>query len=386
MARSRSGSVYERRPGVWECRVTSGGATARSVVRGTEADAWADVRRLEATLGKVPPLGREATLRAVWDAYRASRGQRLAAKTLANYEWHMERVVLPALGGRPAWSLSHADVQALLLTPGWSRDRAARVRRVLSSVLSWAEGAGHVSSNVARGSFELPADPDALDGIDEADDPFAVIEGARSVWGAQTVMEAMPRLRGCALEPCWLACVGAGLRVEEALALRRADIRRIDIGGRMVTQLAVHHATPDAGGRGATKTPRSVRVVAVAEPMGARLWEIAEAVAGRTDPLCTVSASSQNRAWRLMFEPAPESWHPRMAGSRMSRGRLHGLPYVPLSRMRATHATLMQEAGVSDSVASAVQGHSERVAYSNYQRPELTEAAERVGERLTLVS
>lgn len=386
MPRSRSGSVYERRPGVWECRVTVAGQTMRSVVHGDEEAAWTDVARLEGKLRRVPTLGRDATLRAVWGAYRASKGQRLATKTMAGYEWHMERFVLPALGDRMAWSITRADVQRLLLTEGWSHDRAARVRRILSAVLSWAEAEGYVPSNPARGgSFELPDATHAIDHIDEADDPFAAIEGERSVWGADTVLACFDRIRGLPLEPCWLACVGAGLRVEEALALRRADVRRIAVGGRMVTQLAVHHARTDMDKRKATKTARSVRVVAVAEPFGARLWELAEGLPDRGDLLCPTSASNQNRAWRLYFEEPPAEWHPRMGESRKCQGRLYGLPYLSMGRMRATNATLMEEAGVAADLNAAAHGHSEAVSYAHYKRPDTTEAAQRVGELLTLV-
>ena len=55
-----------------------------------------------------------------------------------------------------------------------------------------------------------------------------------------------------------------------------------------------------------------------------------------------------------------------------------------MSRMRATHATLMQEAGVLDSVNAAAHGHSEAVAYAHYKRPD-TAAAGQVGAMLRLV-
>ncbi len=50
--------------------------------------------------------------------------------------------------------------------------------------------------------------------------------------------------------------------------------------------------------------------------------------------------------------------------------------------MRATHETLMQEAGVLASVNAATHGHSQRVSYAHYQRPDLDAAAERMGRLL----
>ena len=389
MPRSKSGSVYERRPGVWECRVTIGGTTLRSVVHGSDQDAWADVRRMESEVGAVPSLGRDATLSDVWAAYRAAHGTRLAPKTMHGYDWLMGSFVLPALGDRLAWSITRSDVQRMMLGSGWSRDRAVRCRRVLSSVLTWAATEGYVSGNPIRtGAMELPSDAGALDALDDADDPFAAIEGTRDVWGVQTVLAAIPLVRGLPLEPCWLACVGAGLRVEEALALRRVDVRRIDVSGRMVTQLAVHHATPDMGGRKATKTARSVRVVSVAEPFGARLWEIASELPDRADLLCNVSAANQNKRWRGYFsEPAsgPTAKHRPKGEDFAYTGRLRSLPYLPMSRMRATHATLMQEAGVPADLNAAYHGHSEDVAYRHYKRPDTTGAASAVGSLFELV-
>ena len=383
MPRPTSGSVYERRPGIWECRVMVDGTTMRETVHGSESDARAVAARMAATMGRVPALGRDATLSDLWAVYAAVRGPRLAAKTLRLYAWHMERFVLPALGERLAWTIGRPDVQRLLLTDGWTRDRAMRCRRILSSVLSWAVAGGYLAENpIKAGGFELPEDTSDADALDDADDPFAAIEDARDVWGADVVLAAIPLMRGLPLEPCWLACVGAGLRVEEALALRRADIRRVDVGGRMVTQLAVHHATPDVGGRRATKTRRSVRVVAVAEPFGARLWELAAPLPDRGDLLCPMSAANQNKRWRGYFEPlddGPTSKHRPKGEDFCYRGRLASLPYLPMGRMRATHETLMQEAGVPADVNAAYHGHSEAVSYAHYKRPDTAAAADALG-------
>lgn len=52
------------------------------------------------------------------------------------------------------------------------------------------------------------------------------------------------------------------------------------------------------------------------------------------------------------------------------------IPYIPLSRMRATHETLMQSVGVSDSLNSRLHGRSTiAVGYSNYLEPQEAELA-----------
>jgi hypothetical protein len=77
-----------------------------------------------------------------------------------------------------------------------------------------------------------------------------------------------------------------------------------------------------------------------------------------------------------------------MSEARKCRGMLVGeppLPYLPLSRMRNTHATLMQQAGVLDSINAAMHGHTERVAMRHYLRPDTTEATVEVSRKLRLV-
>lgn len=385
------GSWREVRPNVWQVRVSNGYKSDGSrrvvtrTVHGAEDDARREAERIADELGRSPSMLRGVTFGNVWARYLERRAPKLAKKTVSSYAWVIKKDWMPRFEQTDVSAISHADIQAALLS--MTHDRAIRAKRVISAVLSWAVSVGMVDENAAQGAYELPRSDETTKDAQLFDsDPFAAIEGSRGVWDARTVMAAFPLMRGLPLEPCWLACVGAGLRVEEALALRRLDVRRIAIAGRMVTQLAVHHARPDTEEYKATKTSQSVRIVAVAEPFGARLWEVAETITDGHALLCPLSAANQNRAWRLYFQAPPETWHKRMGESRKCQGRLHGLPYQPMSRMRATHATLMQEAGVLDSVNAAVHGHSEQVAYANYKRPDLTDAAAQVGSYLSLVS
>jgi hypothetical protein len=235
--------------------------------------------------------------------------------------------------------------------------------------------------------FELPGDTGDAWANEEIwdDDPFAAIESGRDVWDARTILEAMPRMRGLPLEPVWLAMVGGGLRLEEAFALRGIDVRRIDVGGRMVTQVAIHHAKTDIGERKRTKTPHSVRIVAIIDPFGERYYELAQQV-GRRDAVCSVDPANQNKRWRGYFAAPPSDpdklkHRPKKAGF-VHRSALYGLPYVPLSRMRASHSTMMQEAGVLDSLNAAAHGHTQDVARSHYMRGDTNMASEMTREYL----
>lgn len=387
--RSRLGSKRKMPNGRWEVRVGNGyraDGRQRVVTERVDTEEEADrrIREIAEELGRRPDLARGIALGALWDAYRADKGERLTRKTMYDYDWLMGRFWLPAMGDRDISRIGRAEVQAVLLTI--PRTYAKRALGVLSSALTYAVSRGALVDNPLRGaSFEMPGDTGSAWDDPEAfeDDPFAAIEGGRDVWDARTVMRALPLMRGLRLEPAWLAMVGGGLRLEEAMALRRADVRRVEVGGRMVTQAAVHHARTELDGVKRTKTRHSVRIVAVMEPFGERLWEVASAVGDRKALLCDVSTSRQNKLWRSYFDEPPTSKHaPRC---KVVRGSLLGLPYVPLSRMRATHATLMQEAGILDSVNAAVHGNTEKVLYANYQRPDLTDAAAKTSDYLRLV-
>lgn len=342
---------------------------------------------LAANLGMDINLGRGLTLSRWWDAYKATRGKRIAKVTLERYGTEMRGTWLPALGSKDITLISHADIQDVVIQAK-TRSMAKERIKALSAVLTHAVREGKLSANPCRSApFELPGDVGKADlsGIDYESDPFAAIEGVRNVWDIDTVLLAMDRLRGLPIETCWLAMIGAGLRREEALALHWRDVRRIKVAGREVTQIAVHAANTAVDGIGTTKTKKSVRIVAMVEPFGSRLWELA---GDRDDLICGLSPKNISRRWRMMWEPLKAGKHmPKEPATHVARGVMLADPEVPfihLKQMRATHATMMQAAGVSDSLNAAMHGHSERVAYTNYLMPDSTVAAQKVGQLIVM--
>jgi len=382
--------------GRWLARIQSGCKEDGSprVVTSThdteaEAEAWLLAKSVE--LGKRPDLNAGITLRTLWKAFKADREGRLANSTLRRYDGCMERHWLPAIGDVDISTITVALVQRVLdAVPG--RTDAKQCKAALSSTLTWAQRNDLLRENPIRGaSFTYPGDTifawEDESAFDE--DPFAAIERSRDVWGAKTVMEAFGRMRGLPLEPVWLAMVGGGLRMEEAFALRGMDVRRTEVNGQQVTQVAVHHAENAQDGRHRTKNRRSARIVALLEPFGERYWELASSVS-RDARVCPVSPNNQSRTWRKLFEGLPEEEErrkhvPKKAGF-VHKATLKDLPYIPLSRMRATHETLMQEAGVLDSINAAMHGHSELVSYRHYQQADTVEAARKASTYLRVVS
>lgn len=353
----------------------------------TEEEADRVALELAARLGRSPDLGNGITLERWWQAYQATRGQRIARATLERYSVEMNGTWIPALGQRDITLITHADIQSVVLKAE-TRSKARERIKALSAVLTHAVREGKLESNPCRSAaFELPGDVGKADlsGIDYESDPFAAIEGVKDVWDVATVLRAMERLKGLPLESCWLCMVGAGLRREEALALHWRDVRRIEIAGRDVTQIAVHAANTAKDGVGITKTQKSVRIVAMVEPFGARLWELA---ADREALVCSVSPKNCSRRWRSMWEPISDSKHmPKEPATHIARGVMlqePAVPFVHLKQMRATHETMMQAAGVSDSLNAAAHGHSQRVAYRHYMQPDNVAAAQQVGQLIVM--
>ena len=384
------GNVEKLPSGMYRARVTVGERADGSRRQDTKtfdservAELWCYTHAAE--MGAHPEGLAGVTLKTLWELYKDERGEQLAKTTLETYTWHMSARVLPELGEMDITAITHADIQRVLST--MTHSTASKARTALSAVLSYGVKTNLLSENVMRrADFKIP-EPKTLDIDDDAwdDDPFAAIEGELEVWDDKTVFSCFDLIRGLPLEPVWLACVGAGLRVEEAMALRPADVRRVKIEDVEVTQLAIHHATTRVEDRRKTKTQKSVRVVTMLEPFGTRYIELCDGVE-RKKPVCKASASRQNKAWRSYFEPP--KIHKRMSPARVVRGRLQELPYIPLSKMRNTHATLLQQAGVMDSMNSWMHGNSEKVIYEHYLRPDTTKVTINASNkiRLNLVS
>lgn len=379
MAKRRIGSITELPSGRFQATVTLGrradGKKRRhSKTFSSRADAETWVLSEYARMGEVPTEG--VTVGMAWEAYEADKGRRLATATLRSYGWYMHDC------WEGIWDTDVRDVDVPLVQgeiSKMSHAKAKHAKAVISSLLTWCASVGVLARNPLTGHrFELP--PDARLGPDDDVwdvDPFGAIEDTRDVWDALTAIRCLDMIRGLPLEPAWLSCIGAGMRVEEAMALRGMDLRRVaqGVGGSVVevTQAAIHHARTNVDETKGTKTRRSVRIVPYLEPFGERMWEIARDIAPQ-ELVCPASAANQNKRWRGYFDDPPTSkhWDPRCE---TYKGRLHGLPYIPLSKMRRSHETLMQEAGVLDSINAAMHGHSGQVARDHYMRASSTEAS-----------
>lgn len=254
------------RPGVWEIRVSVGytsEGTQRRVSRrvsGTSSDADREIALLTAEMGASPMLGDPRTVADYWPQFvRRCEMKGLARGTISGYESEWRLRIGPRFGGCRWADIRYRDVQQWLW--GMTHAQAVKSVRVLKRLINCAVDDELVDRNVLdHRRIDYPVDHV---------DPLA----PRPVmWGAAQVAECMGRLAGDMAEPLWLALVGGGLRVEEALALWWDDVTfvpvtHMDGTDGVVAHLSVTKAWTEADGLKVTKNAFSTRMVPVPDPL-----------------------------------------------------------------------------------------------------------------------
>jgi len=360
------GSITQKKNGKYLVRVSNGYRRdgSRNVVSktcATLAEAQKVRKQLVLAAGKSENFGDGITLDEYWSTYfLPAREGRITKAALADYELHYRVHLSPALGWREIDTIRHAEVQALVLTK--SRGTAEHVVKTLRAILRDAWLNELLDVEPMRRPIQLPPANPQLD-----------------VWSAEHVAAAMERMRGSNIEALWLLMVGAGLRREEAYALYWRDIGFAEVT--TITGEFDYHCTvlvddavTIADGRKDVKTAFSRRMAVVPEPFASRL----HALIGDPDaPICALSLGRVSRAWASMWSEPPKrkdgtSYELTDAKYHMGRMVGSGVPFVPLSRMRATHETIMQSAGVPDTLNARIHGRSEvsKVGYRHYLNPQ----------------
>lgn len=322
-------SIDETRPGVWRVRVTHGRKpdgsrrTVSVTVHGSKSDAEAEARRLSVAMGASASYGSGLTVgEYVYSVFLSTRSN-LKRKTLIGYESDYRLHVAPVFDSVKLEDVTRPMVQAWLskLPPASAR----HYFRTLSAIMGGAVDDGCLAEpvNLSRMRFPRRVQPVPVS------------------WGVAEVAECLERLDGSPIMPLWLVMVGAGLSRSEACALEWSDVSTAG----PYAVVSVNKALTASDGLGDTKNAYRRRVVPVALPFGARLLELA----------------ADGRLWPWSPDHASKFWR------RLFSDTLDGLPYVPLNRMRATHETLLQLAGVVDSVNARIHGRSNvQTGYRHY--------------------
>lgn len=357
---------------VWEVAVSSGyrsDGRQRRVTRrvhGTERDADTALGRLAIEMGKSPHVGDSMTLADYWAWYYAPSLDGLANVTREGYEAAWRNHVAPAFGDRDMTSLSRVEVRRWLLSieaPVARRNAMKLLRQVLNAAMDDELLESHPLQRPVR----LPQPRSERARLWGAGEVVACID---HMWMDSSMARFLPPV---------LLMAGGGLRREEAMAAERRHCAWLTepTGARMCL-VSVEGAYTPRDGYKATKTAQSTRVVAIPDPFASMLDE--------TMPECgpCVWPRSLARAW-VPYDPDAMSraWH----GMFSCHGGTLDLPYITVNQLRAVHETMMQRAGVEDSVLSSFHGHSQiNTDYKHYLSPDVDSymaAARLLGDSLS---
>jgi integrase len=285
----------------------------------------------------------------------ARRREDLRPKTVTEYGYAVERLIVPSLGKVPLADLTPALIQQWqdLLAPtpeARGAAAAAGALRVLRSALSDAERMGLIARNPARLARAARRGRRAREGF--------TLEEARAILRAA---------EGERLEPLFRFLLYSGMRAGEALALRWSDV---DLEGGMV---AVRRALVYVRGRmveGPPKTKASGRTFALPSPA---LEALREQRARQAQERLAAGPSWPDHD--LVFTArngSPLNLSNVDADFRRVRARA-GVRPLPLHSLRHAAASILLGAGVPVAVAAKMLGHSVEV-FSEVYADLLTEA------------
>lgn len=254
--------------------------------------------------------------------------KRCRPSTLATYQLYIDKWIVPHLGKRRLDRLRPDHVRALyslMEAEGKSDATRRQVHAILRRALVVAERDNRIPSNPAakvdpppvgqgtHGKFTLPEARRILDVVAAMDD------------------DPIARAR-------WMVALLAGLRQGEALGLRWTDV---DLEGWvMEIRRAAQRIRKEGIHIVPLKSKSAERDVPMVDPVHAALAAITDRdgyVFGGDKP------KDSRKDWR--------EWRELLAAAEV--------PILPLHAARATTASLLSEAGVSDTIISEILGHSQ---------------------------
>lgn len=254
------GSIYQRKDGRWAGAVEMGwqdGKRRRKTVYGRTRREVADkVREVQQQIEQGIPIPPERLTVAQWLSRWLQTGlsQSASPNTVANYQWVIERHLIPALGPIRLKSLTPSDVDTMLKAKaagGLSPSSCMRMRSVLRMALHQAESEGLIHRNVAT-LTKTPA--------------LTHAKGrALTVQQAKALLEATKDSR---LEAALLTMLLMGLRPGEATGLTWTAID-LDSGVLHVEKALLRE--PSGLRLGPPKTPKSRRSLAMPSAVQAAL-------------------------------------------------------------------------------------------------------------------
>lgn len=346
--RSKYGSKQQIAPNKWRLFVSAGrksdGKRRRmsKVFEGTESEADAELMRFAYECGNTAMICESMTLHDYfWLCFSPERHKTTTRANAMNYDSIYKCHIDLPLGRLRLCELDYPTIKRWVLSlPPQS---AQAYVTALRAILNQAFYDGAMKTAVMRDyQYKLPR------GKGKAPLP---------VWGAREVKRCLDALDGDPLYCLWLVMVGGGLSRSEALALDWESILWEPRGSHWVAHVNVAGAYTAKDGEKPPKNDRRYRRVPIMPLFADRLYKHRA-----TGAICKGA-----RGGRMSPNQIPNKWKALFA----TDGKLAGLPFVQIGRMRATYSTLMQRAGIDSTIINAMQGRAEnsRVLYTNYLNP-----------------
>ena len=367
-----TGSVRQRRRGVWQIRWEEVGRSRTETVHGTKTEAeavlaerLAEARRLKAVgLYSTDPRLTVGEWLRIWLDHTAKQSVR--ATTYEGYERIVERELVPGLGDIELRRLGVAEVQTYVNersgTPHWARFQ----RSVLRSALSEAERQGLVPRNVAK-LVRMPVPP----------------RKEREPLTQEQAKVFLSAIEGDRLEALYKLAMGTGMRQGELLGLTW-DAVDLDEGVLTVSR-ALKHTKEHGYFLDEPKTAKSRRTLWLVEPLREALrahrhrQKFERAMAG---------SGWLGDDWNLVFPRADGHPYDGLSVTKRFQRKLAqaGLPRLRFHDLRHGAATYLLSADVPMRVIMEQLGHSQMATtadlYSHVLPEVQRDASERIGEAL----
>ncbi len=356
MSRRRGGgegSIRERRPGLWEARVTVGfDAHGRQLRRSIYGKTRADVAaRMTASLAKladgVAPASDRQKLRDFLASWIEAQTN-IRPNTKRRYRGLIDHQIVPLLGGLRLGQLTPQHVGMALqqaVASGLAPRTANHARAVLRTALADAQRWGTVTRNAAALA-----------------EPLEVARHRNAAVRPEEARAILDAFAGSDLEAVVATAIYLGMRQGEILGLRWNDV---DIDNRLIkvtTALqrvpAAERPSPEMMFRLADpKTEQSRRTLRMPTPLAAIL--AAHRQKQIEARLRAGPAWSETLAGLVFTNPIGQPLEPTGVTHRFQGGlRRAGLAERRFHDLRHAAATLMLASGIELKVVSSVLGHS----------------------------
>lgn len=272
----------------------------------------------------------------------------LATKTVENYERVWARELRPRIGGELVASTTcgHAEDVLREISSPWVQRSAYQLWKKMC--------------NIAIRHKVRPDNP-----VDKYIKLDRLPRSSKRLLDVSEVAGWMESIRGIKYEAVLLAECGGGLRHEEAVALLKEDVSRLDHRGRLYAAVNIDKAlvaTRHGRELKETKNGFSVREGVIGEPFASRLLELSQG----EGPLCpSGEAHEPGGPWEARHYSSPVSF----TNNYRRWCERNGIEYVTPGSLRKSWSIMHGEAGSPDSLVSLAMGHSDGTTRGrNYQR------------------